>query len=128
MKTSQLSGIALDYAVAKCEGEVTCLEFDGIVWNFYLDNKLKVLSKGWAQSIMWIPSENWALAGPIIERERICTEVGHDGVWLACTMQNYDDRKDHMQAGSTPLEAAMRSFVSSKLGHEIKIPAKLLVK
>lgn len=72
------------------------------------------------------PSEYWTQGGPIIERERLCLRIGHDGVWLAFSMQNYNDDQEFMHGGTTPLEAAMRCFVASKLGNEVDIPVELL--
>jgi hypothetical protein len=118
MKTSELTGVALDWAVAKCEGEVTDLIFDGITWGFKLDGELKVLSKGWAQSMIYLPSTNWSQGGPIIEREQIdiqCFPRKSGGVvW----------RTFHTD-GPTPLIAAMRCYVASKLGAEVDIPEEL---
>ena len=93
MKTSELAGAALDWAVAKCEG---LLHDDGTVSDY------------------WQPSELWEQAGPIIERERI----------------SWADYGKFFKAGDyrgpTPLIAAMRCFVASKLGDEVEIPEQLL--
>lgn len=65
-------------------------------------------------------STNWSFGGPIIERE--CIELhtysaNDDGVvtWRA---------NDYMD-GHTPLIAAMRCFVVSKLGDEVEVPEEL---
>jgi hypothetical protein len=50
MKTSELQGAALDWAVMKCDG--ICKDFPA----YWVDE---------------YPSTNWAQGGPIIERERI---------------------------------------------------------
>jgi hypothetical protein len=121
MKTSELTGVALDWAVAKCEGEVTDLIFDGITWGFKLDGELKVLSKGWAQSMIYLPSTNWSQGGPIIERELIETTRGGayaEHFWKAT-------RNSITAYGPTPLIAAMRCYVASKLGGEVDIPEEL---
>ena len=60
MQTSELTGAALDWAVAKCEGEVFDLSPDG-----YYTYK---------------PSRNWAFGGPIIERESISNAQLRDGL------------------------------------------------
>ncbi len=66
-------------------------------------------------------STDWAWGGPIIERERIelanvsadwRAMVDNDGGWVRCY-------------GPTPLIAAMRCFVASRLGDEIEIPEEL---
>ena len=98
MKTSELSGAALDWAVTKCEG------YDH-----------EVTSNEWG---MWGWATNWAQGGPIIERERI--ELEHDGfIWWARI------KADEEYSGPTPLIAAMRCYVASQLGDTIDIPNEL---
>jgi hypothetical protein len=98
MKTSELTGAALDWAVAKCEGKVFDLSPDG-----YYTYK---------------PSRNWALGGPIIEREGI--DIYQSGVWVA----EMDCK--HTTEGPTPLIAAMRCYVASKLGDDVTVPDGLV--
>ena len=95
MKTSELAGAALDWAATKCEG------YDH-----------KVTSSEWG---MWGWATDWAQGGPLIERERI--ELEHDGfIWWARI------KADEEYSGPTPLIAAMRCYVASKLGDTIDIP------
>lgn len=124
MKTSELIGPALDWAVAKCEG-ATDFRFDTVATYWVtLDGKDRALSKGWAQS--FTPSTDWAQGGPIIERERVCIDIDSSGVWLAWNKQNYEDEPRYMVSGPTPLIAAMRCYVASKLGDDIDVPKELL--
>ena len=98
MKTSELQGIALDWAVTKCEGydhEIT----PGSVWGNW----------GWAT--------DWAQGGPIIEREGIALYLYGSGDWNAMMGKEYQ--------GPTPLIAAMRCYVASKLGDDIELPKEL---
>lgn len=104
VKVSELSGAALDWAAAVCEGYegIALKERTGTDW--------------------YSPSTNWAQGGPIIEREVINTGSGLDApTWYAnkglCV---------YHQFGKTPLVAAMRCYVSSKLGDEVEIPEELL--
>jgi hypothetical protein len=121
MKTSELTGAALDWAVAKCEG-ATDFESDGITLGFKLDGILKVLATGWAPSMSYHPSTNWAQAGPIIEREGIAIGRTAGGVaWDAVSPLE----PDFMHRATTPLIAAMRCYVASKLGNEVEIPKEL---
>ena len=102
VKTSELTRAALDWAVARCEVDA---EFIGEIDDphFY--------------------STDWALAGPIIEREGIQLRCGLGG-WVALP---YDSAfsEEAYQEGDTPLIAAMRCYVSSKLGDEIETPEGL---
>ena len=98
--TNELQGAALDWAVAKCEGTL------------HDDN---------TASDYWQPSENWEQGGPIIERETIDIEwTGIPGAQFFCAIQG-----EHEQSGDTPLVAAMRCYVESKLGDEVEIPEEL---
>lgn len=108
MKTSELIGTALDWAVAKCEGR----QEPEVVNNF------AVAWYTWPNTHY---STNWAQGGPIIEREGIHTGQGMDGLWYA----NKGISKYH-QFGRTPLIAAMRCYVASKLGDDIDIPEELI--
>lgn len=69
-------------------------------------------------------SSDWSSGGPIIERERIDIEWWEnvtDGVivWDAViSLTTHQLRLD----GPTPLIAAMRAFVASKLGDEVEVP------
>ena len=98
MRTSELQGAALDWAVARCE--------DAWVRDGVDDDCPEY-------------STDWAAGGPIIERERInISDDGGEG-WKA------DDSIGHWGYGSTPLVAAMRCYVASKLGDNIDLPEEL---
>jgi hypothetical protein len=119
MKTSELTGAALDWAVAKCEGH-----------NVFIKHApLQVMypPKGKRSFYIYTPSTNWAQGGPIIEREGIALEQGQ-GAWDA-ELEFLPDDDTHYRYGKafgpTPLIAAMRCFVASKLGDEIEIPEEL---
>jgi hypothetical protein len=107
MKTSELTGNALNWAVWACEKPDD--EF------LHQRRKCRPYSTDWSQG------------GPIIERERIA--VGFDGfddvdsalpVWSACKYVDGFERY-----GPTPLVAAMRYYVASKLGDEVNVPEGL---
>jgi hypothetical protein len=117
IKTNELIRAALNWAVAKAEGG-TNFWSDGIATHWIkLRGEDRALSGGWAQA--YLPSTDWAQGGPIIERERI--ELEHDGfIWWARI------KADEDYSGPTPLIAAMRCYVASKLGDEVEIPEELL--
>jgi len=135
-KTSDLIGPALDWAVAKCEG--------GIYQGPSVRNSFWMWPGEPARYSKQAPSysTDWAQGGPIIEREginvRAIRKEGHalNGQWLAAydhgntgTLVKWVKRTDfpkHYFPGSTPLIAAMRCLVASKLGECVEIPESLL--
>lgn len=125
MKTSELTGAALDWAVAKCEGESPSVIPNG----HYNSGKVVI---GWKPSlddhIYAEYSTDWAQGGPIIEKIK-----GFElKIWLEsesnsrCEAHIHNCEGNWIEFGSTPLEAAMRCYVASKFGDEIEIPKELL--
>lgn len=115
IKTSDLSGIALDWAVAKCEG----ISFEVIL---YCGSNTVWSGEGTTYSPKrhYRPSSDWSQGGPIIERQGIWLGVHSNdecGAWYPMHQTYY---------GTTYLEAAMRCYVASKLGEEVEIPEELL--
>jgi hypothetical protein len=107
MKTSELTGAALDWAVAKCEG--LAVSDRATRWR--------------AKNCPHLYSTNWAKGGPIIEREWIDLHCVNDSLWEAeCPAPG----GLAMQNGPTPLVAAMRCYVASKLGDTVEIPDDLV--
>ena len=122
MKTSELTGAALDWTVAKAEGKapkVDCTSFKG-TFNYcvYLGWSYEHSSSG--SIIEYRPSKDWARGGPIIEREMISVWPWDDVTWKAEAA-----RDAIVFEGPTPLIAAMRCFVASKLGDVVDVPKEL---
>jgi hypothetical protein len=72
----------------------------------------------------------WAQGGPIIEREGIAVDCerssGRVSGWVACNEVAGDENWDaNVHYAPTPLIAAMRCYVASKLGDIIDIPEEL---
>jgi len=111
MRVSELKGAALDWAVAKCES-VNAEAFRLYYRDAEGDGDME-----------FHYSTNWAQGGPIIEREGIEIKKGnplyfpqgnekgdyYEDLWIAGKMN-----------GTTPLIAAMRFYVASKLGDEVE--------
>lgn len=123
MKTSELTGSALDWAVAKCEGRKP---------SYYNGRMRATAHPDFPDSPpMFGPelnySTNWQQGGPIIEREKVCV------AWLS--KQDLGMEPEHYcvahidgiycRYGQTPLIAAMRCYVASKFGDEIEVPEEL---
>ena len=110
MKTSELAGFQLDWAVAKAEGEKAQLHHGEIVtWKIVAYHEYRQV---------WRPSTDWAQGGLIIERERIALYLNGDDEWTG-----EDGWK--RATGPTPLIAAMRCYVAFTLGDEVELPEEL---
>ena len=112
MNTYELSGIALDWAVAEAE------------------YKTNPPAKSWVIEYhktgqqTWPYSTAWEWGGPIIEREIAKIERFSDALWEATAFTK--NAQDFVQDGPTPLVAAMRCYVASRLGDDVQIPCELL--
>jgi hypothetical protein len=120
MKTNELTGAALDWAVAKCEGL--------LAFGWEDDMGLLKITFSTGETEYFIPTMKWEQGGPIIEREGtnlICWSF-HSMPWKATIEGGTDAGVDlYVEHGPTPLIAAMRCYVASKLGDEIDIPKEL---
>ena len=109
---ASLEGAALDWAVAKC------LPDDTVRIYFEEETGEKLFLDDW-EVPEFSPSTDWAQGGPIIEREKMTLEwTGED--WMAYI------RHDEEYFGPTPLVAAMRCYVASKLGDQVEVPNELV--
>jgi len=103
IKTANLSGIALDWAVAKCESRL---------FSPYASSKHH-----------FAPSNRWSHGGPIIERIdgfvlKSWIESSSEG---KCQAEIHNYEGDWIAFGPTILIAAMRCYVASKMGDTIEI-------
>ena len=123
VKLAEAEGAILDWMVAKCEGKVE----QGVygtpqLWNtgLHLHYCDAFLGSPYA------PSTDWAQCGPLIEREKINTRF--DPNWNKAQDWGASDDIDFFEAmyGPTPLIAAMRCYVASKLGDEVEVPDELV--
>ena len=116
IKVSELSGVALDWCVAKCEGTESL-------------NSSFTPGRGFCirGGDRYAPSTDWAQGGPIIERERIhtmCPETGD--FWDARKAGLSSALEKRYFRGPTPLIAAMRCYVASKMGDVVEVPDELI--
>jgi len=118
MKTAELNGIALDYAVTLIENP-DALKYGVDDWR----QRRKYETKNGEFLFRWASS--WAQAGSIIEREGIGIapkEFVYSGeIWLAMLFNGSNESQ-----GPTPLIAAMRAYVTECIGDEIDIPTELM--
>lgn len=122
IKTADLIGAQLDWAVELANGAELVDDY----------GRPKLKRKG-SCAVMDVLKNNgyittpnystdWSNSGPIIERERIAVGSNHVQLdarrregWCAQAEGRFCD-------GPTPLIAAMRAFVASKLGDEVEVP------
>ena len=125
IKTAGLIDTALDWAVTECN-YVTC----------YFDHKGRLMEERGDLSWVYAPSTDWSQGGPIIEREELSVEPLYTSGGLDCWQAyghnlryddhgNYINGSDNRRYGPTPLIAAMRCYVASKLGDEVDVPEEL---
>lgn len=122
LRTSNLQGPALDWAVAKCEPDDKS--------SIYFDESTgePLCHDDWPDNQMFQSSTDWSQGGPIIEREGMQIYRVDGNAWGATIW--WDDEhgaSEFTQQGPTPLIAAMRCYVASKLGDEVEVPASLVV-
>lgn len=123
IKVSDLSGSALDWCVAECEGATSELDGKGAD-NCWLEFEINCTYLS-----TYSPSSDWDQGGPIIEREKICIEPhkSQDGVWIAGILGDWPKNWfNHALSAESPLIAAMRCYVASKLGDEVEVPDELV--
>ena len=119
MKTSELTGVALDWAVAKCAGVEIIEDYSLKSYPLLIvPGEEHIVDDGYAG---YSPSTDWAIGGPLIEREGIDV-VFRPGDKLPGFWDAYGPGTPHGFSAPTPLVAAMRCFCASKLGDEVTIP------
>lgn len=119
IKVSETSKIQLDWLVAKCEGYVEQgvygepTRIDGDLHLYYLGTTLNAAFR---------PTTDWSQGGPILEREKIGVDYYNTGkpLWIAGIAGMFQQA-----TGPTPLVAAMRCLVASKLGDAVEVPDEL---
>ena len=134
IKVSEATPIQLDWLVAKCSGDFSLYH--------NLEEGQRFLNL-WTGSAFLKYSTLWGCGGPIIEREKISLDYMDEFVaWSASTVREYgQDRESYSDDqdresysveqesfvgyGPTPLIAAMRCFVASRLGDGVEIPEEL---
>ncbi len=145
VKVSALIGPALDWAVAKAL-DLPVVMLHDLMWKVAAENNYKG-DLAWhfeaRKNEPWITTghgiegsslpeygADWSYGGPIIEREEIgikrnapCS-AGRE--WEASPSITAKGAGGRYGYGPTPLVAAMRCYVTSKLGDEVDIPEELL--
>ncbi|AOM39651.1 phage protein NinX family protein [Xenorhabdus hominickii] len=111
IKTSELTGRALDYAVAMAQGWEKMAGYNG----YSTPNGIVIAPE-------YIPSWDWAQCGQLIE------EYWIEFKWVTdATIEAHSYLLDGAVAyGHSHLEAACRLVVLGKIGDEVEIPDELM--
>lgn len=134
IKVSEATGIQLDWMVTTLEKPEAC-EYGVHDWQ---GQRRRTVKDG---EFLYRWHQSWMQGGPILEREKIA--ISYDADWIYDPKNvDPDDEPDngdrwyaeirnssHMFVGDygpTPLVAAMRAYVTSKLGDEVEVPEELL--
>ena len=136
IKVSEATPIQLDWLVSKVENDMAYKNYAGQRNAEYAGVEFYMLCwEGRVGLDFMRYCADWALAGPIIERE---------GIDLYCNVPTNPEHKDPSWRGSwrakyhrcgfgteifygpTALIAACRCFVASKLGDEVEVPKELV--
>ncbi len=137
IKTSDATPVQLNWMVAMAEGDKVYRPRLGRPYNWDKEAYLKDGSDDrWVVRVQnpkvghfvdWTynPSGDWMQGGPIIEREVISLIHPKYDCWTAHCYDKTLDDESYTLDGPTPLIAAMRCYVASKLGDEIEIPEEL---
>ena len=131
IKVSEATPIQLDWLVAKCEGKNGVLHDDGIT------RCIVVAAPSGVYKGTWKPTINWSQGGPLIEREGLQLTRCND-LYFPKGNEQGDYYEQYWRAepsdmdsicqrfyGPTPLIAAMRCYVASKMGDVVEVPEEL---
>ena len=119
MKTNDLEGDVLGWAVAKCMG-----------WDDKtIFRRLETDEEGWCIAYPGDYLTDWAQGGPIIgrvgislEHNALALDEDEPAEWCAYLRSDMKSRRFY---DADPLVAAMRCYVASMLGDEVEIPEEL---
>ena len=126
-ETKELTGHELNAAVAIALGMTTSIYNKATNCPIFKTYQTGDLDCGPSESDCgddFEPSSRWGHGGPIIEREGIelWKWTGADGTyWCSHVGGRRIDTGDKESIGDTPLVAAMRAFVTAKLGAEVDL-------
>ena len=121
MKVHDLAEAKLDFWTAKAAGIPEPRILDGVCMIGASQGKQTAFG---TPMVHYRPSSHWADGGPLMESERISVWRYPDlDSWHACVEFGFERdeglKAKHYYQGPTPLIAAMRCFISSKLGNEV---------
>lgn len=135
VKTSELTGYALDWAVAKAigyecgrlqgrNGTFGCNAHRGVQYVIGILRGSSLVEE--LNARFWRPTTDWAQGGPLLDKYNVSIEhiECRDGeIWIG-GMATFDGTA---KAADAPLVAICRTIVAGKLGDVVRVPAELVV-
>lgn len=126
IKVSAAQGPVLDWLVAKCVGLKPHAFVERDMGQKRPLARWCGVNVGPSGHELFSPSTSWDIGGPIIHKEEISViETGDASKWEGRVWDEYS-QSFRRWSGPTPLIAAMRCYVASKLGEEVEVPDELL--
>lgn len=124
--TKDLTGSALDWAVAKALGFVDYPEDSVEQGGWWYTDPIKAPFCERLPKCNWKPSTDWRQGGPLIDKHQINLHRPQHSMdcWAAWVTIG---EKDFIQGGTQPLLAVCRVVVASVLGDIVKVPAYLVL-
>lgn len=127
IKVSELTNIQIDYLVA-------IIQYPELVWGdtigLHWASHQIVIPEFKEPDCYYHPSNDWSIAGDIIEKNKIhllhSDDCKEDSKWVASIARENMVGWRILHHGKTPLLAAMRCYIESKLGDSVEIPEELL--
>lgn len=131
VKTADLIGPALDWAVAQIEGVKTMMlpraKGSAEKRPFALFGSLAYEVGGADQEYAYAPSSCWHCGGPLIHKYRPDLQTTVSGEFVAYLHNDMNDPDPLIEGcGDTLLIAACRAIVAAKLGDVVQVPAELV--
>ena len=120
VKTADLVGHALDWAVALAEGLEVFLVGPqyNVPWRVFWKKRGQALE--W--DVLYNPHEDWLLGGKLIEKYRVGFGLYSDYFFAVTGLNDLPGDAD----GSTHLVAACRAIVAAKSGDTVNVPKELM--
>lgn len=124
VKTSELEGAVLDWAVAQTQGVETSWRYGRELVKVHDRGGIKLIES--IRSI-YSPSTDWSQGGPLIEKYgiRVSKDIAPDmggKDWRADVMGRYNG----LPKATSPLIALCRAVVIHELGDTVQVPADLI--
>ena len=133
VKTAELTGAALDWAVAMAVGaELRIMrnhDDTELATHPLTLMKMKQGESGVEIDHWWSPSTDWAQGGPLLDKYNVALNggVAESERVIYATCRDVAEEQPYATAiGDTRLTAACRAIVSAKLGDVVQVPKVLL--